>query len=573
VRLQHLRTLLWLRWRLTRNQWRRGGQVNAVLALIATIIGVGLAVAGGLGGVLAGALGLAHATPLVCMLVWDGLVVSFLFVWMLGLVTEIQRSEVIDPSRLMHLPISLREVFVLNYLASHVCLSLVIWVPLMLGLMLGLAFGRGALMLWLLPSILAFFFMVTAWTYCLRGWLAALMVNQRRRRAVVMGVTLFVIVLAQLPNLAMNLWRNNGRQPGTRATHSIQEPAHVVQVFTLVNRYAPPLWLPQGAQALQAGRVWPGLLAAAGMGLLGVLGLARAYRVTRGFYLGAGVRKGKAVPLAVTAKATGVRGRLLVERSLPLVPEPAAAVAFANLRSMLRAPEVKMALLANVVIFAILGAGIFLRHGLVVPEAGRPFVAIAAVYLTMLGMVQLLFNQFGFDRDGFRALVLLPALRWQILLGKNLALLAVGFPVFAVLLVLLAVGAHLGGAALVQAVLGFVAAFLTLSALGNWLSILTPYRIAAGSLKPTKAKASSQFLLVLVSMCLPVLLAPLVVPPLLGLLCAKFTPIPGAPVVLVGAMMLFALSALLYCLTLKPLGRLLQRREQRILQIVTSEVE
>jgi hypothetical protein len=38
-------------------------------------------------------------------------------------------------------------------------------------------------------------------------------------------------------------------------------------------------------------------------------------------------------------------------------------------------------------------------------------------------------------------------------------------------------------------------------------------------------------------------------------------------------MMLFALSALLYCLTLKPLGRLLQRREQRILQIVTSEVE
>ena len=571
MHLQHLRTLLWLRWRLTRNQWSRGGQVNAVLSLIATMVGLALAAVGGVGGVLAGALGLAHATPMVSMLVWDGLVIGFLFVWMLGLVTEIQRSEVIDPSRLMHLPISLRDVFILNYLASHMCLSLAIWVPLTLGLTLGLAFGRGAHMLWLVPSILAFFFMVTAWTYCLRGWLAALMVNQRRRRAVVMGLTMFVIVLAQLPNLVVNLWHDNGTKPGQHATHNAMEPARFMQGFTLANRYAPPLWLPQGAEALQAGRVWPGLLGAAGMGLLGLLGLARAYRVTRGFYQGAGARK--AVPLPAAVKAVRARGRLLVERSLPLVPEPAAAIAFANLRSMLRAPEIKMALLTNVVIFAILGAGIFLRHGLTIPAAGRPFVAVAATYLTLLGLVQLLFNQFGYDRDGFRALVLLPALRWHIMLGKNLALLAVGLPVFAILLALLAVSAHLGGAALFQAVVSFVAAFLAMCVLGNWLSILTPYRIAAGSLKATKAKASSQFLVVLVTMCMPVLLAPLLVPPLLGYLCSEFTKIPAGPVVVVSAVGLLALSAALYGFTLKPLGRMLQRREQRILQSVTQEVE
>ena len=37
----------------------------------------------------------------------------------------------------------------------------------------------------LLPLVLGFVFMVTAWTYCVRGWLAALMVNKRRRRAIV----------------------------------------------------------------------------------------------------------------------------------------------------------------------------------------------------------------------------------------------------------------------------------------------------------------------------------------------------------------------------------------------------
>lgn len=571
--LQHLRTLLWLRWRLTRNQWRRGGPVNAIIALIVTIIGLGLVVVGGVGGVLAGAFALAQATPVVSMFVWDGLVAVFLFIWLIGLVTEIQRAETVDASRLMHLPVLLREIFFLNYAASHVCLSLAIWLPTMLGLAVGLAIGRGAHMLWLLPQVLAFFFMVTAWTQCLRGWLAALMVNQRRRRAVIMGVTMFVVVLAQLPNLLMNVWHDDARRIGAAVAHDSGKSAHVVQLFALANRYTPPLWLPQGAQALQAGRIWPGLLATAGMGLLGLLGLARAYQLTRRFLLGDDARK-TVVPSATVAKtAHAVRGRLLVERTLPLVPDQAAAVAFANLRSMLRAPEVKMALLANVVIFVLLAGGIFLKHNTAVSATARPFIALAAACLTVIGLVQLLFNQFGFDRDGFRALVLLPAQRWHTLLGKNIALLAIGLPVFLVLLTLLVISTHLGVAEVLEACLGFCSALLVLSALGNWLSILAPYRIAAGTLKPTKAKASSQFLLVLVSMGMPLLLLPLFVPPLLGYLCNEFTRIPGTPIMLLGAVGLLGCSALLYGLTLKPLGHLLQRREQRILQTVTSEVE
>ncbi|MCX7009252.1 MAG: hypothetical protein NTY53_18740 [Kiritimatiellaeota bacterium] len=307
--------------------------------------------------------------------------------------------------------------------------------------------------------------------------------------------------------------------------------------------------------------------------MLGVLGLARAYQLTRRFYQGGDTCKSPAPPVA-PKNISVVDGRLLVERTLPLVPAPATAVAFANLRSMLRAPEVKMALMTNVIIFLILAVGIFLRsHSRTMPLAGRPFIALAAACLTMLGLVQLLFNQFGFDRDGFRALVLLPTQRWHILMGKNMALLGIGLPVFLLLLALLAISAHLGVADLVEACIGFCSALLALCALGNLLSILAPYRIAAGSLKPTNAKASSQFLLVVVGMFMPLLLLPLFVPPLLGFLCNEYTSLPGAVITLIGAVLLLGFSALLYGFTLKPLGRLLQRREQRILQIVTSEVE
>ena len=39
----------------------------------------------------------------------------------------------------------------------------------------------------------------------------------------------------------------------------------------------------------------------------------------------------------------------------------------------------------------------------------------------LFGVVQLMANQFGFDRDGFRVFVLSAARRRDILLGKNLS--------------------------------------------------------------------------------------------------------------------------------------------------------
>ena len=567
---EQLRTMLWLRWRLTRNQWGRGGQLNAVITLIAVIMGLCAGLAGGVGGLLGGLLGLAKAEPIVVMLVWDGIVAAFLFFWMIGIVTELQRSEIIDLSRLLHLPVSLRDVFVLNYVSSLLSLSIAIVLPGMLGLTAGLALGRSFSMVLLFPLVAGFFFMITAWTYCLRGWLAALMVNQRRRRAVIMGVTLFFVLLAQTPNLVINVWM--GRNPrGPAGLDKPETKAQIERAARIAHVVVPVLWLPNGARELAEGRWWPALQGAAGAFALGAAGLARAYRSTVRFYQGGG--NGKPAPVKPAQAPTAVRGRILVERHLPLVPEEATALALATFRSMTRAPEVKMALAMNVFIFGIMGASIFARGSAKIPEEIRPMLGSVAVTVTFLGLLQVLFNQFGFDRDGFRALVLLPASRRLVLMGKNLALLPLAAGVFVVLLTLVTVLARLPVWAVAAAGLQFAGAYLALTTAGNLISILLPYRIAAGSLKPTKTKATTTLMMMLVNMLFPLAMVPILLPAGVGVLCGHYGWLPVAPVTLALSALLTAVAVLLYWFTLEPLGRLLQRREQKILQTVTQEVE
>jgi ABC-2 type transport system permease protein len=574
-----LGTLLWLRWRLTRNQWRRGGEINAVIMMVIAWIGVSLGVVGGIAGILGGWLGLAKSPPWAIMLIWDGLVAVFLFFWLLGIVAELQRSEMIDLGRLLHLPVSVREVFVLNYVASHLSLSLAIVAPTMVGLTFGLVLGRSVAMALLAPLVFAFFFAITAWTYCLRGWLASLMVNQRRRRTIVVGVTVAFVLLAQMPNFVINVWPGIARPHHSRGSSDATEPGAAdradeerqLGVLSRAHWFIPLLWLPLGARTLAEGQVAPAILGTAGLFALGALGLARAYRSTLRFYRGEIVNRTAPAPRARHPASAG--GALLVERTLPMLSEETAAVALANFRSMTRAPEVKLALAMNVAIFLMIGVGILVRHHSELPDTARPFVASGAVVVTFLGLLQVLFNLFGFDRQGFRALVLLPTARHHILLGKNLSLAPFAAAVFGIILVLLTILVRLSLPVVLAAGLEFCGAFLVLSTLGNLSSILMPYRIAAGSLKPTRTRATTNLFIGLTQLLLATVLLPVFIPPGLGLLCDHFGWLPGTFVMLGSAAVLAAIGASLYWATLEPLGRLLQRREQRILQIVTQEVE
>ncbi len=130
---RHLRTLVWLRWRMLRNQWRRAGTLNAVLMMI---VAVGLLVAViplFIASIVIGMYAIPRAAPAHLMYAWDAIILAFLLFWGIGLLTELQRTETLSLSKLMHLPISVNGAFAINYLSSLARLSLILFAPVMLG--------------------------------------------------------------------------------------------------------------------------------------------------------------------------------------------------------------------------------------------------------------------------------------------------------------------------------------------------------------------------------------------------------------------------------------------------------
>jgi hypothetical protein len=583
---EQLITILWLRWRLTRNQWQRSGGFGAVLAII---VAVGAFVLGGLsfvGALCGAALGLGDAQPQVVMGIWFGVTAAFLLFWLIGLLTELQRAETIDLQRLMHLPVGLGQMFAINYVASLLALSIILMVPAMTGLAIGLSWSRGAAMLLLLPLGWSMVFMITAWTYCLRGWLASMMTNPRRRRAIIMGITLGFILIAQLPNLYFNVLGRDDRprrRSGATAEEAqlereLRRATERERLAKLVEmqRFIPPLWLPYGALALAEQRILPALLGTLGCAGLGAIGLRRAYRSTLRFYQGetggrAGVRVAEPATTVESAPMKATRNWL--EFRLPVVPEQAAAVALGTLRSMLRAPEVKMAWGTAFIVTMILGASLLFRSAPKMPEVAKPFVVVFAMSFSLFMLVQFFGNQFGYDRQGFRAFVLSPVERRLILLGKNLATWPVGGGFGLVLLVLLLFWLNLSLQIAAAAVLQLATLLLLGSLAGNLLSIMVPFRIELGSMKPTKMPALAMFVMILCQFLFPVITLPVCVPPLAEYLWVKVGGPALVPVNFLLSLLLAALAAALYWHTLGPLGRLLERREIKILNTVTAGQE
>jgi ABC-2 type transport system permease protein len=583
---EQLKTILWLRWRLTRHQWQRTGGFGAVLAAIVAVSAVVLGGATFVGGLLGAALGLGEVKPEVVMGIWLGVTVAFLFFWLIGLIAELQRSETIDLQRLMHLPVALGQMFVINYVASHLALSIILMLPAMTGLAIGLAFSRGPAMLLLLPLAWGMVFMISAWTYCLRGWLATMMSNPRRRRTIIMGITLTVILTTQLPNFYFNVFggRKRFERPKDAMPEEVQRnraarqarAKETVRKLVAAQKFIPPLWLPYGALGLAEKRVLPALLGTGGCLGLGVLGLRRAYRGTVKFYQGetGGQAAAPVVPAAPATTSSPAKARKnLLELRLPVVPEQAAAVALGTFRSMLRAPEVKMTWGTAFIVTVVLGATVFWRAAPKIPAAAKPFIVVGAMGFSLFMLVQFLVNQFGFDRQGFRALVLSPVERRLILLGKNLATWPVGATFGLLLLAMISFWLRLPMLAVVAGVFELVTLLLVGSLAGNLLSILVPFRIESGSMKPTKMPAMAMLVMVLFQLLFPVAMLPVFMPPLLEWLWQLAGWPVLVPVNLILSVLLATLTAILYWRTLGSFGRLLQQREIRILNIVTAEQE
>jgi hypothetical protein len=494
--------------------------------------------------------------------------VSWLFVliWMIGVVVEIQRSEAIDLQRLLHLPVILGQMFAINYLASLLTPAFLLFLPALLGLATGLTWGLGWRMVWLVPMILSGLFVVTAWTYCLRGWLVSLMVNKRRRRAIIAGVTIGMILIGQVPNLLFN-------NPHTRDYLRAKERSLRQQQSTPSTPQAPGGTPKAGSMSVTVMIPWTGACGLSALGfILGGLGLRRAYRMTLRFYQG--VESGRLPSARQSGVPTSPNHSRWVERRLLGCSEEVSAMTWAFLRSMSRAPETKMALVMPVVMVLVIGSlNMGRRGGDPVPELAYPFLITGAAAFGLFSILQLAANAFGADRDGFRSLMLLPVARADVLMSKNLALFPLATMVFGLLLGLTGLLWPVSAAVLAAGTLQFLSGYLLVSMVGNYTSVRVPFRVAPGSLRPTKTTFQTTLTLFVLYLLFPAVLLPLAMPPAVALAGSfLFAVSPGALNIL-GSALLLGVAAGVYRFTLVRGGGYLQSREQQILETLSSPVE
>ena len=378
---EHLKAIVWLRQRLFFNWLRRSGIANTIVTGILMGLGILASLVMFFVALVLGIKLLPNATTEQLLVVWNVVIGAFLFSWTIGLLTELQRSEVISFQKLLYYPISLTGTFLVNYLSSFASFTLVIFLPAMIGLCIASIVALGPYFLVTLPMLFGLVLMVTAVTYQFRGWLASLMMNKRRRRTLVTAIGAAFILLVQLPNLFNRLYLRSRTEKDVASSQQMMEETQklsadlqrhavspqqaqerldaikhaqslerkavaefktedVIRWVRIADLVIPPGWVAYGAAEASHQIVWPGLLGAVGLCLIAAASLRRSYHTTLRFYRG-DYESGEKGKKQVAARPQGERGTLLVERQLPWAPEEAAATAFANLRALIRAPRRK----------------------------------------------------------------------------------------------------------------------------------------------------------------------------------------------------------------------------------------
>jgi len=200
-------------------------------------------------------------------------------------------------------------------------------------------------------------------------------------------------------------------------------------------------------------------------------------------------------------------------------------------------------------------AGSFVREFLVY---GQGIMATGGVLYVFLILSGLSCNQFAFEEGGMRTLILSPVDRRKILIGKNIALVIVAL-LFSVILLAInhAVFRDLSPQALLFVGLSFIIFAALMSILGNWLSMQFPKRMKFG--KHINVSGVVGLLLI------PIVLM-LAVPPTAAIAAGYLT---RSLLIEYVTLAVFAgLTVALYMLIINPQGRMLQRREVEILEVV-----
>lgn len=579
-----------------RNRAKRSGKASRALSIFLMVALCLFIVASFTGTLLIGIDELPGADPDTLLLVWTGLGLAFLFAWTIGLLTDLQRSDAMSFKNLLHLPVSLRWVFIYNYLSSFVSFSMALFLPPMLGLCLAMVIVEGSSMLFCFLLLAGFFGIITAITYQLRGWLARLMENKRRARNIISALTLIIVLLAQAPNL-INMSMQQERIENNAELRQLERLAHrdgpnqaqaqrdleqrrnaeresdaaIRANVSLATLVLPVGWMPYGIRALILRQWIP-----AGLCILGMLSIAgwslrRTYRKTlQTVVQGDGTHEpnpGAAPKESTSANKASPAKSNFAERSVPFASPRVAAIARTSLLSFIRAPEAKLLLLSPIILLGLYG---YMLHGKDPSESLGGFsslLSLGAIAMGMVSVLQVLQNQFGLDREGFRAYLLSPTPRREILMGKNIAIAPVGVGIGMAALVMLQCMHPMDASHFVGSCFQLGSAYLLMCLLCNALSIISPIRLKDNALKPANSNLKNALVHLLGTFLVPITLSPLVIPAL-----AEFFLDSRGFLIFFGLHLVGLISSyLLYRWLVTKQGNLLHARERRILDVLTHD--
>ncbi len=525
--------------------------------------------------------------PFVLMLVSDAVLGLILVLWAAGMLSELQRSDVVDFRKMLYLPVRLRMIFLLNFGVSLASPLLIFFGFIAFGASIGFTLGAGLRMLWLLPLSAAFYLALMAWTYHLRGLLGTLMENKRRRRLILTLIPVFFILVAQAPNLFIHFVRpERDRDLATHESGALtqeEEQARLAEELNeirmrneglrrkvvLANAVIPPGWLSTALVALREEEYGVAALCMLGFCGLAGLGLALGYRSTLTYYTGMSQRHPK--PRSKDGRTRGVQKRPLTSRTLPLVSDDTSAVALASWLTAIRHPRVRVQLIMPLVIGLLLLVVYLTRH----QEAAAPLQAAwalpAVVFWLMLNCAPFLFNSFGLDPEGYQAFILLPTPRARYLAGKNLTFFPLLGSVFMFMVTITAVATRPSFGVMAVSVLQFIQVYLTMCILGNFLSVYFPYRLKKDSMNTAKFNPRLFLVGIGTMLVLPMAMVPTLVCYGLVLYGTYLGDGGRLPLGEIASFTMTMLTFLVYRATLAPMSRCLMRREQAILAILEKD--
>lgn len=399
-----LAAIAWLRWRLFVNALRSTrGQLEVVSRIFVSIAFL----AGGCGGGALMGLGayffLSSGKPeMLALLLW-----GIFFFWQLFPIMATAFTNNPDSSELLRFPLSYGSYFLVRMAYGAVDPATFLGCLWSLGILIGLAFAKAALVPWAALVLLAFaafnllfLQMIFAWV---ERWLA-----QRRTREL-MGILFILGMLSfQLIGPLTHHFRKNP-SPGMQRLIAIIVPAEQI--------------LPPGlaADAIVQGIYprWP--VALSSLGLLCAFGLL----VGCGLHLRLSAQYGgENLSEAVAASTLPQDKNIRLGWNLPGLSSPVAAVFEKEIRYLLRSGPMLLNLFMPFFMLLIFRVSVvsslhhsgteFLSHA---PSLAFP---VAAAY-TLLMLTNIAFNNFGADAGGIQFFYSSPVTFRQIILAKNIA--------------------------------------------------------------------------------------------------------------------------------------------------------